>query len=477
MARVILLVIFLSCGVTASGFAQQLPEQSPQTEVGPKKVWSSADLSIGRRRGCVRVKTTGCSWDLFAPGCVEYMGSGTVIGLTDDRKWIVLSCAHLFHKANKAKIEVDDRIWNEAKIIRVDRQADLSLMTVQYVESVEPVGVAQNLPTQEDELVTNGYPDGSLFIERLTSVTGATEYKWFIDARPIGGESGGGLIGPDGLVGVVVETEREIEQDPTFEPGGRVVSWPVVAKFVATAYPVQKRYEREEPTPLFGRPNPNDRGPNPLPPGRKSKQKEQPVDEVPNPKADLPKEQPAEKLEQEEPIEWSVAKGIILIKRQESFDFLDWLLRPLQKLSTEDTGLGKLARNLLNDSTDGKLDTEVVYQRAEPERYAKIIEASGVREGQYISSVILIKSQKKSMFDIFHKMTMGFVERAAKSKLGSVPVEIVLEATSPEVFAETQEAIDFEEPAGIAETGIVAVIIGMISGFIAEWLKKKKEVI
>ena len=477
MARVFLLFVLLCCAITTNGIAQQQTIENQQ-EVGPKKVWSSADLSIGRRRGCVRIETTGCSWDLFDPGCVEYMGSGTVIGITDDRKWIVLSCAHLFHKANKAKIEVDDRIWNEAKIIRIDKQADLSLMTVQFVEAVEPVGVAQNLPTQEDELVTNGYPDGSLFIERLTSVTGATGYKWFIDARPIGGESGGGLIGPDGLVGVVVETEREIEQDPTFEPGGRVVSWPVVAKFVATAYPVQKRYEREEVAPLFGRANPNNRGPNPLPPGRKEKAKEKPVVEEEKEQAVKEGEkQSVDSTEKEEPIEWSVAKGIILIKRQESFDFLDWLLRPLQKLSTEDTGLGKLARNLLNDSTEGKLDTEVVYQRSEPERYAKIIEASGVREGAFISSVILIKSQKKSMFDIFHKMTMGFIERAAKSKLGSVPVEIVLEATSPEVFTATEEAVEFQEPSGIAETGIVAVLIGMISGAVAEWLKKKKEVV
>lgn len=474
MRKMLTILLILSCSLQTTGSSQD-QEKTQQEATQSNSVWSSADLSVGRRRGCVRIKTTGCSWNLFQPGCAEYMGSGTVIGFTDDKKWIVLSCAHLFEKANKAKVEIDDRIWNEANIVRIDRQADLSLMTVLSTESLEPVGVAQNLPTQEDELVTNGYPDGSMFVERLTRVTGATGYKWFIDARPIGGESGGGLIGPDGLVGVVVETEREMEENPEFEPGGRVVSWPVVAKFIATAYPVQKRYEREEAAPLFRRGDPNDRGPNPLPPGKKVKPKDQPV--APKEEAvDLGKEQPAEEPKQE-PVEWSAAKGILLIKRQKSFDFLDWLLRPLQKLSTEDTGLGKLARNLLNDSTEGKLDTEVVYERTEPERYAKIIEASGVREGAYISSVILIKSQKKSMFDVFHKMTLGFIERAAKSKLGSVPVEIVLEATSPEVFAETQEAVDFEEPSGIAETGIVAVIIGMISGFIAEWLKKKKEVI
>ncbi len=432
----------------------------------PGPVVASADLAEGRKLGVVRVKNLSCRMTLRGQECGESIGSGTVIGTTlDNSRLIVLSCAHVFRDRGKPQVEVGHRVWRDATMRAIDHEIDLSLLMVAPVEPITGIPVAGSMPSQSDPLVTRGYPSASLFIERPTKVTGSNDHLWTVTCRPISGESGGCLLSPSGVVGVVVMTEGEIAAKPEFDPGGYVVGWPAVTKFVQATFPNANlgdgRFRRQS--------DPNDRGPNPLASAPLPETPPAAVDraELPAPEA-KPAEPPAQ-------IDWSLAKVVVLVPRQKDLDRWDWLVRAAEKLSSEDTGPGQLARRLLSDSTSGKVDAEIVYQRIEPQRYDKLVEASGVRVGRFAGVIVAVRSQQESMFEPLRNMMIAFGERAVKSKLGDVPFELILERTSPEVFGATQDAIAFKEPEESSPGTWITAALGPLWGAVAEWFRQRKE--
>lgn len=474
----LLLLAILAVGVFAMAMFTDYPEARADDRK-PGQVYASPDLSEGRARGVVRVKNIVCRVTLRGQECSESLGSGTVIGTTtDNTHLIVLSCAHVFEMRGKPQVEVGPRVWRDATIRAIDYRSDLSLLIVPSAEPIPGIAVAQEPPTTADPLVTRGYPDASMFIERPTRVIGSERHLWDVDCRPIGGESGGGLLSPAGVVGVVVLTEVEDPKNPERNPGGQVVGWPTVSKFVQATFPNVNRgdgrYQRQA--------DPNDRGPNPLAPAPLPQAPAPPVaarPAAPPPaNVDGPKAPPLDAKPVEAPpveIDWSLAKVVVVVPRQKDLDRWDWLVRTAEKLTSEDTGLGQLARRLLSDTTKGKIDAEIVYQRIEPERYDKLVAAAGVRVGRFAGLIVAVRSQQESMFEPIRNMMIAFGERAVKSKLGDVPFELILERTSPEVFAATQDAIAFVEPAGSSPGNWLTALLGPLSGAMAEWLRQRKE--
>lgn len=442
----------------------------------PQAVYATPELSQGRERGVLRVKNAYCVMTLRGQQCSEAFGSGTVIGTTDDSRLIVLSCAHVFRERGKAQIEVGNRVWRDAAMRAIDHKVDLSLLIVDPVDRIAGVTIAEAVPSTSDPLITRGYPSASMYIERPARVIGSSNHLWTVDCRPIQGESGGCLLSPAGLVGVLVLTEGEDPENPQFNPGGHVVGWPTIRQFVNATFPNQRpsgpqAYQRDR-----DQRDPNDRGPIPLAPAPLPQvQQAPPKTLAPQVK---PEEAPQAKPEQAPPvdIDWSLAKVVVLVPRQKELDGWDWLVRTAEKLTSEDTGPGQLARRLLSDSTNGKVDAEIVYQRIEPQRYDKLVEASGVRVGRYAGVVIAIRSQQESMFEPFRKMAIAFGERAVKSKLGDVPCELILERTSPGVFAATQDALAFREPEGSSPGNWLTALLGPLAGWASEWLRQRKEV-
>lgn len=462
--RSVLLSVCLLSVVVISGLCADQP---------PGQVFASPDLAEGRARGVVRVKNIACRMTLRGQQCGEYFGSGTVIGTTSDNsQLIVLSCAHTFRDRGKVQVEVGPRVWRDAALRAIDHKVDLSLLIVTPVEPIPGIPVADALPSQSDHLVTRGYPSASLFIERPTMVTGSSEHLWSVDCRPIQGESGGCLLSPAGVVGVLVLTEGEDPQNPQFNPGGHVVGWSTVRQFVNATFPNQRqpgdqRFQRD--------PDPNNRGPNPLAPAPLPAAPA--VVDRPQPPATVakPPEAPAEKAAPPAEIDWSLAKVVVLVPRQKDLDRWDWFVRAAEKLTSEDTGPGQHARRLLSDTTSGKVDAEIVYQRIEPQRFDKLVEASGVRVGRYAGLIVAVRSQQENMFEPIKRMMISFGERAVKSKLGDVPCEVILERTSPEVFSATQAALDFKEPEGSSPGNWLTALLGPLAGWASEWFRQRKE--
>lgn len=444
------------------GWAEVQAGDGPAAEV-----FASPDLAVGRSRGVVRVKNVACRMTWKGPQCTEFFGSGTVIGTTTDDRLIVLSCAHTFRDRGKIQVEVGPRIWRDATLRAIDHKVDLSLVIAPQGEAIPGVPVADTAPTTADTLITRGYPSASMYIERPTAVIGSDDHLWAVDCRPIECESGGCLLSPAGVVGVIVLTEGEDPQNPQFNPGGHVVGWPTVRQFVNATFPNQRpsgeqRFRRE--------PDPNNRGPNPLAPA--------PLPAAAPPVVERPKvtptdAKPAEATPAE--IDWSLAKVVVLVPRQKDLDRWDWFVRAAEKLTSEDTGPGQHARRLLSDTTSGKVDAEIVYQRIEPQRFDKLVEASGVRVGRYAAAIVTVRSQQENMFEPIKRMMIAFGERAVKSKLGDVPFELILERTSPEVFGATQDAIAFKEPEESSPGNWLTALLGPLAGWATEWFRNRQE--
>lgn len=437
---------------------------------------ASADLNTGRRYGVVRVKNVCSGFGLCGQSGSESFGSGTIIGTTTDNTGvIVLSCAHVFRERGRPQVEVGHRVWKNAVIRNIDHNVDLSLLICDRGEDVQGIPVASSPPSSSERLVTRGYPSASMFIERPCKLVGEDNHLWRVDCRPIEGESGGCLVSESGVVGVIVHKEMEDPKNPQFNPGGHVVGWQTVRRFFNATFPNQN--VPDEPAGLFRRQKPPQQaGPiNPAPlPGDNG------LADMPPPAGGNIQTKPPEQAEEAKPlppppIEWHLAKVVVVVPRQESLDKWDWLIRTAQKLTSKDSGPGQYVRRTLSEASDGKVDAEIVYERMEPQRYEKIVSASGLIPGKYAGVVVLVRSQQESMFEPIRNMVTRYIESTIKQKLGEVPLAPILERTAPGVFKATMDAIEFEEPESAAPEGWLAALAGMLLGPIGDWIRKRKE--
>ena len=439
---------------------------------------ASSDLNTGRELGVVRVKNITTKFGFCAGPEEESFGSGTIIGTTTDNTGIVvLSCAHVYRERGRPQVEVGHRVWKNAVIKAIDHRADLSLLICDRGEYAKGIPVATSPPSRGEELRTRGYPSASMFIERPCSIVGEQQHLWRLDCRPISGESGGCLVSKNGVVGVVVMTEGEDPDNPNFNPGGYVVGWQAIRRFVDAAFPNQ--YSDNEPAGLFRRSKapqpPQPIQPAPLPgndladmPPPNGGQAQQPPTAAPQPES--PQEPPPPP-----PIDWSLAKVVVVVPRQEALDRWDWLVRTAEKLTAKDSGPGQYVRRALSDASNGKIDVEVIYERTEPQRYEKTITASGLMPGKYAGVVVLVRSQQESMFEPIRNMVTRYIENSVKAKLGEVPLAPILERTAPAMFQATMEAIEFKEPESSSPGSWLTALAGMLFGPIGDWIRKRKE--
>lgn len=433
--------VFLLCALVAvvftvavlsgdEAYGQDQPAQ-------PAEVYATPDMAQGRARGIVRVKNSFCEMTPQGRQCTEAFGSGAIIGrTTDDAQFVVLSCAHTFRERGRTQIEVAHRTWRDAMIRAIDHRVDLSLLIVPVVEPIPGIPIAETVPTTADPLITRGYPSASMYIERPTKVIGSSGHLWTVDCRPIQGESGGCLLSPAGVVGVLVLTEGEDPGDSQFNPGGHAVGLPTIRQFVNATFPNQRQtgsqpYQR-------GR-DPNDRGPIPLAPAPPP-----PVQQA-APQA-LPAKEDA-KAEPEAPdVSWSRAKAVILVPRQPQFDKADGIVRRLEQMSSQEVGPGAVLRRIINEHTEGKLDVEIVYERIEPTRFREIVVGAGILPEGYLHAVALIRKQDAGLLGPLKSLASHIAKRAIDSNLGNVPLEVVFERTNPKEFTAVEFALKKPEP-------------------------------
>jgi hypothetical protein len=400
-------------------------------------------------RATVRIKQQVCDTNK----CLIGWASGTVIGRMPDRRIAVLSCAHGKTDAKPAEVELVPGTWLEGEVVGLDPRADLSLVAVTYPGRLPCIPLATESPRDGQSVSVKGFPMGESFRERNTRLLRTVSLQGIgpravVDSPFIDGESGGTVsvrnAQGESLVGVIVATDSPILPPgvpfmPRRDLNGYTIPWQTTREFVlataggplateteggqSEAKPFRRGAQGDAPNPPEASLEPV---PTPIQPRRGAAQSP----DTPNATEGQPTE-----------IDWSLAKLVVLVPRQESLDKFDTIVRAVEKLSATESGPGKTIRRWIGDITDGKADVEIVYERVEPEKYRDILNVTGLRVGRYAGVVALVKRQDAGILSPLKTIAARIAERAAANRLPDVPVELVLERTSANEFREVNEAL------------------------------------
>ena len=456
------------------------------------------------------------AWDCGKRGCGIVKGSGTLIGKSAPTELAVLTCAHIVPETilpdKPLKVEIVPGDWREARVVRFDRAVDLGLLAVPFDREVETIQVSQSLPTATDLLVSRGFPRGGAMRSARCRLIGhnTDQTLWTCEGAFIDGESGGSVIGPGGVVGVIVATDvvclgwNKSAGAPAFvaPERGYAVTLTAVRKFVADFVPDQFNPQANpKKAPQLAQANrqpvdvmaPDSRAqlgePAPInPPADNSK----PVD---NPK---PFKRDAELkpvvVPEPESIEWTGAKLLILVPKRPSLDKLDVIVRKIEELSAGELGPGQVVRRKFNEWTGAKADIEVIYQRIEPKRYAAIVRATGVEVGGYAMLLALIEKGKDRLLGPLKAFAARMAEERMRAMADKIPVDWVLERTNPDEYDAAVLALKVREdgdsdggsvvttskPGATADNsnetrtqGILATIFAALAG-IRTWIQGKR---
>lgn len=428
---------------------------------------SSPETSVGLSRGCVRIRQKTCHGNY----CTVGGWSGTVVYGLNDGRLIILTCAHGFDGNRPAEVETQRTIWQPAQWINLVPQVDLGLLAVAPPPGGLPrVPIAEAMPTADMTFVTRGYPNSVEYREAPTSITEIGEFHWRTERRFIQGESGGALIGPAGLVGVIRSTELDDDNEPPEKAfRGRVVGLPTIQRFIqATFQPPQRRGQAQPPQERF---QPFQQAPAQAgQPGAAAPppQAMAPLPEAPQAKpAEKPPEKPADKptevvVEKPATVDWSLVQVVVLVPRQPWLDPWDSIVRWLQGATVDEDGPGQTVRRWINEETGAKADVRVVFERSQPLRYAATLAAGGVRSpGKYASLVALVKKQDASLLDPIKAVLVRFGQRAIDARLGDLPVEVVLDRTDPARVASIESALEVSDPSSAGSSPAWYVTFGM----------------
>lgn len=443
------------------------------------------------------------AWDCNARGCGIVKGSGTLIGKSAPTELAVLTCAHIVPETilpdKPMRVEIVPGDWREARVVRCDRQVDLGLLAVPFDREVEIIRVAKSLPTATDMLVSRGFPRGGAMRSARCKLLGhnADRTLWTCENAFHEGESGGSVIGPIGVVGVIVMTDsvcfgwnKSANAPLLVAPErGYAVTLPTVQKFVgdfvvdrpeAATLAQVKRPEIDVMTPA-PRAELGNAGPAaPINP---------PADETKPFKRD-PDLKPVA-VPEPEPIEWTGAKLMILVPRRRAFDKIDAIVRRIEHLTADEIGPGQVVRRKFNEWTGAKADVEVIYERIEPNRYAAIVKATGVEVGGYAMLLALIEKGKDGLLGPLKAFAARIAEERMRANADKIPVDWVLERTNPDEYDAALIALKVREdddgevvattkPAEAADNGtekrtqgILATIFAALAG-IRTWLQGKR---
>lgn len=125
------------------------------------------------------------------------LGSGTVIALEDGTP-AVLSCAHLFRDGvGRLSVTLPDGETHPARLIRRDRQNDLSLLAVDG-PLPEPIMVAESEPARGQTAWAAGYGGEGRYRQYGGSVYGYRGGNLCVDGAARSGDSGGPIFNDRG---------------------------------------------------------------------------------------------------------------------------------------------------------------------------------------------------------------------------------------------------------------------------------------
>jgi hypothetical protein len=427
-----------------------------------------------RQQSCSTVRCTIGSW------------SGTLIGGLRDQRFAVLTCAHGYDDKATVSVEMRPGTWIEGDVLALDARADLGLLAVAYPDRLPCLELSDVSAAPGTGVTVRGFPRGERYRERSTQVLRDLGTVSVVDSTFIPGESGGSVVANGRLVGVIVGTDLVMPLGlpgpavltPKY-PNGYIIPQPMVREFVLTANGGQppttsgpgqdtpQPFRRRESAPVLA----DEAEPN-LGPATPVLPRERPVATPSTPEAAAPT-----------PVDWSLVKLVVLVPRQESLDKFDAIVRAVEKLSATESGPGKTVRRWINETTDGKADVELVYERVEPTKYREIVTTSGLRVGKYAGVVALVKRQDSGILSPLKTLAARIAERVAERRLPDIPVELLLERTAAAEFEEITAALDRDEPGtadgadvptggGLLETvlaGVYAVLRGA-----RKWLESKR---
>jgi hypothetical protein len=393
-------------------------------------------------RSTVRIKQQVC----FPTTCQVGYWSGTLIGGLPDQRFCLLTCAHGYNPRDVVLIEAKPGEWTEGRFIGIDKEIDLGLVAFAYDGRLNCEALAESPPALGDALRTRGYPRGNQFRDQPTRLLTDHSGIWELEAPFIQGESGGAVVGPNGLVGVIVGTDLPLPFKR--DRNGFAVGWHTVSHFVETTLKTKPRVDREtegapesepfrrtRPSPAAGAATPDLGEPGPV-----GTPADIPADAPAAPQFGGPSGQPTEP-------DWSLARLVVLVPRQKALDAADSVVRAVQKLSGEESGPGKTVRRWIAEKTDGKAAVDIVYERLEPQRYAAIASAAGVKVGGYAGVVCLVKRQDSGILSPLKTLALSIAERVANGRLPEVPFEFVFERTAKGDFDQVEDALAMKEPA------------------------------
>lgn len=422
VAALALWSVLLACLSTETASAQTPDIVTPET-------------SAGLARGSVRIRQKKCMGNY----CTVGSWSGTVVNSLTDGRLVVLTCAHGFDANQPAEIETARTAWQPAQWIRLEPRADLGLLAVASPPGGLPrIPIAPEMPTAEMSFVTRAYPNGVEYRESPTIITEVGEFHWRTDRRFIQGESGGGLIGPAGLVGVIRATETEQDNVPPEKSfRGMVVGLPTIHRFLEVSFPGTPQQTGKRPAERFqpfqqSAPPAGALAAAPLPPGPQAKAADKPADVV---------------VEKPATVDWSLVQLVVLVPRQPWLDSVDGVLRWLQGVTVAEDGPGQNVRRWINDETGAKVDVRLVFDRTQPLRYAAVLAAAGMKSpGKYASLVAIVKKQDSSLLDPIKAVLVRFGQRAMDARLGDMPAEVILDRTEPAKVAAVESALEVSDP-------------------------------
>ena len=443
--------------------------------LSPRVTAAAEPTAAGLARGAVRIRQSECRMTPSGRQCNPVaFWSGTPIARADGRLW-VLTCAHGYDPRSPVEIEQSPTVWTPGKFHALDRDRDLGLAFVADSGTVGTIPIAPRQPTTETELVSRAYPNAVEYREepiRIVGQAGSGPGAWWQTSRRfISGESGGGIIGPEGLVGVIRLRENERDNDPNQLTAGGIVPYPTLRQFVETAFappadnwrPFQTPKPVPPPAPIAanGPPQSPIAGPPSQPPAAQTAP-------LPSGSATGPAPDPPAAV-----IDWSLVQIVVCVPRQPSLDSWDWLLRPGQQLATETTGPGATIRRIINDETGHKVDIRLVFERTQPSRYAAVLAASGLTPGNFAGVVALVKQQDSSLLDPLKNIAVRWGEKLLAEKLGTVPIEIILARTSPERADGVSNALQLTDET-TSPTSWLLVAVSWVWGTAYTWWTKKE---
>jgi len=141
------------------------------------------------------------------------IGSGTLIDRTSDsREGLVLTCAHLFHEGvGDIVVTFSDGRTHGAKLIHVDRQADLAALAIANPKA-KPAKVSL-VVSQQGRLFACGYGPRGVYRcavgPRIGQASGTGQLSLMIADRVRSGDSGGGVFDEQGRLVAVIWGESQ----------------------------------------------------------------------------------------------------------------------------------------------------------------------------------------------------------------------------------------------------------------------------